>query len=65
MPRIHVATEYRILPKFGRWHALILLLLNTGRQDKVADALDGKVLGDGPEVTLTLKKGEVRVIRCP
>ena len=39
------------------------LVLNTGRPGKVVDALDGKVLGDGPEVTLTLKKGEVRVIK--
>ena len=36
------------------------LVLNTGRQGKVFDGLNGKVLGDGPEVTLTLKKGEVR-----
>jgi hypothetical protein len=41
------------------------LLLNTGRQGKVVDALDGKALGDGPQVTLTLKKGEVRVIKYP
>ncbi len=41
------------------------LLLNTGRQGKVVDALDGTVLGDGPEVTLTLKKGEVRVLKYP
>ena len=41
------------------------LVLNTGRPGKVVDALDGKVLGDGPEVTLTLKKGEVRVIKYP
>jgi len=41
------------------------LVLNTGRQGKVVDALDGKALGDGPEVTLTLKKGEVRVIKYP
>ena len=39
------------------------LLLNTGRPGNVLDALDGKVLGDGPEVTLTLKKGEVRVLK--
>jgi beta-galactosidase len=39
------------------------LILNTGRQGKVVDALDGKALGDGPEVTLTLKKGEVLVIK--
>jgi hypothetical protein len=39
------------------------LLLNTGRQGKVVDALDGKALGEGPELKLTLKKGEVRVIK--
>jgi hypothetical protein len=39
------------------------LVLDTGRQGKVVDALDGKALGDGPQVTLTLKKGEVRVIK--
>jgi hypothetical protein len=39
------------------------LVLNTGRQGKVVDALDGKALGNGPKVTLTLKKGEVRVIK--
>ncbi len=41
------------------------LVLNTGWQGKVNDALDGKLLGEGPEVTLTLKKGEVRVIKYP
>jgi hypothetical protein len=40
------------------------LVLNTGPQGKAVDALDGKALGDGPEVTLTLNKGEVRVIKC-
>jgi hypothetical protein len=39
------------------------LVLNTGRPGKIVDALDGKALGDGPLVTLTLKKGQVRVIR--
>jgi hypothetical protein len=39
------------------------LVVNTGRPGKVTDALDGRILGDGPEVTLTLKKGEVRVIK--
>ncbi|MCY2950808.1 MAG: hypothetical protein NTU53_02390 [Planctomycetota bacterium] len=39
------------------------LVLNTGRQGRVIDALDGKTLGDGPELPLTLKKGEVRVFK--
>ena len=39
------------------------LLINTGTKGPVVDALNGKALGNGPEVTLTLDKGEVRVIR--
>jgi hypothetical protein len=39
------------------------LLLDTGCPGKVVDALDGKTLGDGPQVTLIIKKGEVRVIK--
>jgi hypothetical protein len=39
------------------------LILNTGRKGKVVDALDGKTLGDGPEVKLMLKKGDVRVFK--
>jgi hypothetical protein len=39
------------------------LVINTGKNGAVVDALDGKALGKGPEVTLTLKKGEVLVIR--
>ncbi len=39
------------------------LVINTGRKGAVVDALDGKALGQGPEVTLTLKKGEVSVIK--
>jgi hypothetical protein len=39
------------------------LVIDTGRKGRVVDALDGKVLGEGPEVTLTLKKGEVRVLK--
>lgn len=39
------------------------LVLNTGTQGRVIDALDGKVLGEGPKVTLMLKQGEVRVIK--
>jgi hypothetical protein len=39
------------------------LVINTGRKGAVVDALDGKALGEGPEVTLTLKKGEVRVFK--
>ena len=40
------------------------LVLDTGKRGKVIDALDGRTLGDGPKVTLTLKKGEVRILRC-
>jgi hypothetical protein len=39
------------------------LVIDTGKRGPVTDALDGKTLGDGPSVTLILKKGEVRVIR--
>ena len=39
------------------------LIIDTGKKGAVADALDGKALGEGPKVTLTLKKGEVRVIK--
>jgi beta-galactosidase len=38
------------------------LVINTGEKGEVVDALDGKALGVGPEVTLDLKKGDVRVI---
>jgi len=39
------------------------LILDTGQSGKVVDALDEMPLGEGPKVTLTLKKGEVRVIK--
>jgi len=39
------------------------LVINTGKKGAVVDALDGKALGEGPELTLMLKKGEVRVIK--
>jgi hypothetical protein len=39
------------------------LVINTGRKGAVVDALDGRALGRGPEVTLTLEKGQVRVIK--
>ncbi len=39
------------------------LAIHTGRKGVVVDALDGKVLGEGSEVTLRLKKGEVRVVK--
>lgn len=39
------------------------LRIDVGRKGAVADALSGKALGEGPQVTLTLKKGEVLVLR--
>ena len=39
------------------------LVVHTGGKGPVVDALDGKTLEEGPNVTLTLKKGEVRVIK--
>ena len=39
------------------------LLINTGENGTVVDALNGKVLGVGPEVTLNLEKGDVSVIK--
>ena len=39
------------------------LVIDTGKKGPIPDALDGKVLGEGPSVTLTMKKGEVRVIK--
>ena len=41
------------------------LVIDTGKEgvEKVVDALDGKTLGDGPKVTLTLQKGETRVLK--
>jgi hypothetical protein len=40
-----------------------LLALDTGRRGPIYDALTGHFLGAGPSVTLSLKKGETRVIR--
>ncbi len=39
------------------------LVIRTGKRGAVVDALDGKVLGEGPEVTLRLKQGEACVIK--
>ncbi|OGV67614.1 MAG: hypothetical protein A2283_07600 [Lentisphaerae bacterium RIFOXYA12_FULL_48_11] len=39
------------------------LVIDTGEKGEVIDALDGKILGNGPKVTLTLNKGEVRVLK--
>jgi beta-galactosidase len=39
------------------------LVIDTGRKGAVVDALDGKVLGEGPHLALTLRKGETRVIQ--
>jgi hypothetical protein len=39
------------------------LVIDTGKPGPVVDALDGKPLGEGPKVTLTLQKGEVRVLK--
>jgi hypothetical protein len=39
------------------------LVIDIGKPGLVVDALDNKPLGKGPQVTLTLQKGEVRVIK--
>lgn len=39
------------------------LVISTGKQGVVVDALDGRLLGNGPRVTLSLKQGETRVIK--
>ncbi len=39
------------------------LRIDVGRQGAVVDALSGKALGEGPQVTLTLKRGEVLVLK--
>jgi beta-galactosidase len=39
------------------------LIIHTGGKGPVVDALDGKALGKGPNVTLMLQKGEARVLR--
>ena len=39
------------------------LVIDTGKPGLVVDALDNKPLGNGPQVTLPLQKGEVRVIK--
>ncbi|MCY3024526.1 MAG: beta-galactosidase, partial [Planctomycetota bacterium] len=38
-------------------------VIDTGKPGAVVDALDGKPLGEGPKVTLTLQKGETRVLK--
>jgi hypothetical protein len=37
--------------------------VDTGRHSQVRDALSGDPVGDGPRLTLNLKKGETRVLR--
>lgn len=39
------------------------LIINTGNINIVADALDGKTLGTGPELTIDVKQGETRVLK--
>ena len=38
--------------------------LNTGAKAPVVDMLTGERVGAGPKLTLTLKRGETRVLRC-
>jgi hypothetical protein len=40
-----------------------LIAIDTDSPGPVYDALDGTPLGNSPEVTLTVRKGEVRVLR--
>ena len=44
-------------------HADGPLVIHTGKKGPVLDALDGKTVGEGPNVILVLKKGEARVLR--
>ncbi|MGE5531715.1 MAG: hypothetical protein ACM3VW_06355, partial [Bacteroidota bacterium] len=39
------------------------LTFDVGKKSTIYDALSGKSLGTGPKVTLTVKKGETRVLR--
>lgn len=39
------------------------LTLDLGRPGKVADMLSGEELGTGPRITLTIKRGETRILR--
>lgn len=39
------------------------LTVHTGRAQPVTDALDGSVLGAGPDLVLPMRKGETRVLR--
>ncbi len=39
------------------------LVINTGKNGTIVDALNSKVLGKGPKLIIVMKKGEVRVIR--
>lgn len=39
------------------------VVIDTGKRGRVVDALDGKAVGEGPEVTLAAKKGEVRILK--
>jgi beta-galactosidase len=39
------------------------ITLNTGRRTKIRDALDGNLIGNGPQINLPLKKGETWVLR--
>jgi hypothetical protein len=38
--------------------------LNTGRPGPIRDAISAELVGEGPKVTLSLKKGNNRVLRC-
>ncbi len=39
------------------------IVIDTGENREVTDALDGKILGKGPKVTLNLHKGDTRVLK--
>jgi hypothetical protein len=39
------------------------VVLDTGRRGPVHDALGGNFIADGPRITLTMKKGDTRVLR--
>jgi hypothetical protein len=69
MAGVHVFTEGKATVWAAEGHLSLQaheagpLVINTGKKGAVVDALDGKALGEGPQVTLTLKKGEVLVIK--
>ena len=40
------------------------IALDTGHRGQVTDAMTGDLVGSGPRVELSMKKGDTRVLRC-